>query len=136
MHDKNPREPREQETLELREEELRARTRSVESGQVRVGKDVVEEKQTLDVPVTRDEVTIDRRPVDRRPADGGIGDDDASIRVPVHQEQVEVDKRAVVTEEINVGKRQVEEHVPVTGTVRREEARIEGDGDVDIDRTS
>jgi uncharacterized protein (TIGR02271 family) len=120
------------ETLQLREEELHTRKESVESGRVRVGKDVVEEQQTLDVPVTREEVTIERHPVDRRPAGGRIGNDRETIRVPVHEEQVSVEKRAVVTEEISVGKQQIEETQHVSDTVRREEARIEHEGDVDL----
>lgn len=121
-------------TVQLREEELQARKQSVEAGKVRIGKDVVTEEKNLEVPVTREEVSIERHPVERRPASGAIGEDEQTIRVPVHEEQVSVDKQAVVTEEINVGKRAVQETREVSGTVRREEARIEGEGDVDVSR--
>ena len=120
------------ETLQLREEELQARKESVETGRVRVGTKVVEEQQALEVPVTREEVTIERHPVARQPADGGIDEDRETIRVPVHEEQVSVEKRAVVTEEISVGKQQIEETQHVSDTVRREEARIEREGDVEL----
>jgi len=122
------------ETLELREEELQARKQPVETGRVRVGKEIVEEQQTLDVPVTREEVTIERQPVARRPAEGSIDEGDETIRVPLHEEQVSVEKRPVVTEEIKVGKQQVQETKQVSGTVRREEERVEGEGDVDLNR--
>jgi len=81
------------------------------------------------VPVTRDEVTIERHPVDRRPAERSIDDRGQSIDVPVREEQVELDKRAVVYEEVGVGKREVTDTEQVSGTVRREEARIEREGD-------
>jgi uncharacterized protein (TIGR02271 family) len=122
-----------EQTLELREEQLRVHTEPIERGTVRIGKEVVEEQQTLNVPVTREEVTIERHAVDRRPAEGAIGADEQTIQVPIRQEQVELDKRAVVTEEINVGKRQVQETEQVSDTVRREEARIEREGDVHVD---
>ncbi len=118
-------------TLQLREEELQARKQTVETGKVRIGKEVVSEQKTLEVPVTREEVTVERHPVERRPAEGTIGEGEQTIRVPVHEEQVSVEKRAVVTEEIGVGKRKVQETKEVSGTVRREEARIEGEGNVD-----
>jgi uncharacterized protein (TIGR02271 family) len=122
-------------TVELREEELQARTDTVETGRVNIGKEIVEETQTIDVPVTREEVTIERRPVERRPADGGIGEGEATLRVPVREEQVSVDKRTVVTEEVSVGRRQVPDTQQVSGTVRREEVRVEREGDVaDPDR--
>jgi len=51
----------------------------------------------------------------------------------VREEQVSVEKRAVVTEEINLGTRQVQDTQQVSGTVRREEARIDQEGDVKVD---
>ena len=52
--------------------------------------------------------------------------------MPVHEEQVEVEKRAVVYEEVGVGKREVQDTERVSDTVRREEARIERQGDVRV----
>jgi len=114
--------------LQLREEELIPRKRSVQIGEVNVQTKVVEEQRTLEVPVTREEVTIERRPIDRRPSDTPIAEGQ-TISVPVREEQVEVDKRAVVYEEVNVNKRQVQDTERVSDTVRREEARIEREGD-------
>jgi uncharacterized protein (TIGR02271 family) len=122
-----------QDAMQLREEELIARKQSVETGQVQIGKEIVSEQRTLEVPVTREEVTIERHPVDRRPSDRPIDERNQTIAVPVHEEQVELEKRPVVYEEVGVGKREVEETHEVSGTVRREEARIEQDGDVDPD---
>ena len=118
-------------TVELREEELRARKQPVEAGEVGIRKEVVTEQQTMDVPVTREEVTIERRPTEPRPADRPIGEGE-EIRVPVREEQVRVEKEPVVREEIDIGKRQVQETERVSGEVRREEARIERQGDVDL----
>ena len=42
-------------------------------------------------------------------------------------------KRGVVTEEISVGKQQVQDTERVSGTVRREAVRIDSDGDVEVD---
>jgi uncharacterized protein (TIGR02271 family) len=123
----------EEQVVELREEELRARTVPVETGQVRLGKEIVEEEQSIEVPVTREEVTIERHSVPSRPADGPIENTSETISVPVREEQVSVDKRTVVTDEIVVDKREVQDTERVTDTVRREEARIERDGDVEVD---
>lgn len=124
-------------TIQLREEELSARKEMVETGEVSVHKDVVEEEKTIDVPVSREEVYIERRPVESREADrfdvGEIGEGE-TIRVPVREEQVEVEKRAVVTEEIEVGKRAVQDTERFTDTVRREEVDIKHDDDVEVDQ--
>ena len=119
-------------TVRLREEELRANKTMHETGEVELRKEVRTERQTLDVPVTREEVVIERRPVDRKPDDRPIGEGE-SIRVPVREERVEVEKTPVVKEEVSIGKRAVTETERVSGTVRREEARIEREGDAEIE---
>jgi uncharacterized protein (TIGR02271 family) len=117
--------------VELREEELRATKRPVETGEVRVGKEVVTRQETLDVPVTREEVVVARHPVEPRPSNRPVGQEQ-TIEVPVREERVEVEKQPVVYEEVEVGKRQVQETEQVSGTVRREEVRVEREGDVDV----
>ncbi len=119
--------------LQLREEELIARKQTVETGQVGIRTEVVSEQRTIEVPLTHEEVTIERRAVDRRPAEGIIDDRSRTIEVPVREEQVTLEKRAVVYEEVEVGKRAVQETQQVSGTVRREEAVVEREGDVVVE---
>jgi uncharacterized protein (TIGR02271 family) len=121
-----------QQRMQLREEELRAEKRQVETGQVVLGKDVVEQRRSMDVPVTREEVTIERQPVERRPSDRPIDETSRTIEVPVRGEHVEVEKQPVVYEEVGVGKRAVTETESVSETVRREEARVSREGDVNV----
>jgi uncharacterized protein (TIGR02271 family) len=123
----------EAETLRLREEELRARKTPVETGRVQVGKEVVEEQKSFEVPVSREEVTVERHPVERRRSDEPIRDTESeTIKVPVREERLEVEKRPVVYEEVGVGKRATEETQQVSETVRREELRIDKEGDIDV----
>ncbi len=116
--------------LQLREEELIPRKRTVQTGEVRLQTDVVEEQRTVEVPVTREEVYVERHAVDRRPAERPISEQGETITVPVSEEEVTVEKRAVVYEEVEVGKRAVQETESVDATVRREEVRIEDQGNV------
>jgi uncharacterized protein (TIGR02271 family) len=118
-------------SIELREEELRAEKERVQAGEVRVRKEVVSEKRTIDVPVTREEVVIERKPAAGRTAEGGI-DEDEEIRIPVMEEEVRVEKTPVVREEVTLKKRQVQDTERVSDTVRREEARVEQTGDAKV----
>ncbi|MBV9543893.1 MAG: YsnF/AvaK domain-containing protein [Chloroflexi bacterium] len=120
--------------VQLREEELAARKQQVESGRVSLGTEVVEEEQTLEVPVTREEVTVERHPVDRRPSDEPIEASSEVLRVPVREDQVSVDKQSVVYEEVNVGKRAVQETQRVSDTVRKEVVDVDATGDVEVGR--
>jgi uncharacterized protein (TIGR02271 family) len=120
-------------TLELREEELDARTQAVDVGQVSVGTDVVEEHRTIEVPVTREEVTIERHPVDRRPSDEPIGSGTDVLRVPVQQDQVTAVKQTVIYEELEVGKRAIHDTQHVSETVRKEVVDVDAEGDLQVD---
>jgi uncharacterized protein (TIGR02271 family) len=110
--------------VELAEEELSAHTRDVERGRVHVDKVVTKERQTLDVPVTEEWVAVNRQPVDREVPPGEATFTEETIDVPVRGEEVVVDKRVHIREEIEISKEAVTETRHVTDTVRREEARI------------
>jgi uncharacterized protein (TIGR02271 family) len=126
----------------VHEEELVAQRTRQQAGEVAVGKDVVEERVGLDVPVTREEVEVTRRPVDRAAtsSDAAFTDSGGTIRVPVMAEDVAVSKEARVVEEVEISKAPVTETRHVEDTVRREEVRVEESGDAlagstaDIDR--
>lgn len=116
-----------EERLRLHEEKLNVDKERFQAGEVNVSKHIVEETQTVEVPLTREEVYIERRAVTEETAAGEVFDDGESIHIPVMEERLEVTKRPVVSEEIVVGKREVHDTETVNETVRREEA--------DIDRT-
>ncbi|MDQ2858112.1 MAG: YsnF/AvaK domain-containing protein [Candidatus Eremiobacteraeota bacterium] len=113
--------------LQLREERLSVDKERVSAGEARIGKEVVSEKQSIDVPVFREELYVERRPVSAGTAASSttpIGEGE-EIVVPLTREQVDVQKRTVVTEEVAVGKRRVEDTEHVSDTVRREELRVD-----------
>ena len=116
--------------IKLREERLSVDKQRVAAGEVQITKDVVEHQQDIDVPVIREELFIERRPVSETTADAGdIGEIGAgeTIRVPLMREQVAVTKRAYVTGEVVVGKRDVSETQRVSDTTREEKLRVDGD---------
>jgi uncharacterized protein (TIGR02271 family) len=114
------------------EEELTTRKNREQAGEVVVSKDVVQEQRTVDVPVSRQDVTIERRPVDRdvAPGETTFTNTEKEIRVPVYEENVEVEKRPRVTEEVVVQPTQMTEQKHVTETVRREVPHVETRGEV------
>jgi len=121
-------------TVKRHEEELHARKTPVETGEVRVRKEVITEGQTLEVPVTREEVVIERHPASGHAASSDIRPGE-EIRIPVKEEKVHVDKEVVVKEEVTVGKRKVSDTEHVSGTVKKEQVKVEREGDVDVHTT-
>ena len=113
--------------IERSEERLTVDKDRQQVGSVRVGKRVVEETQSVDVPVTREELVIERRPVDR-PAGQTMSED--NVEIPVYGEQVRTGKETRVVEELEVGKTAETDTQRVTDTVRREEFDVDVDEDV------
>jgi uncharacterized protein (TIGR02271 family) len=117
-------------SVQLRAEELDVQKRPVEKGEVRLRKEVVHETKSIDVPVTREELVIDRHPVHGSAAAGAIESDARDIRIPVREEEVSVEKRPVVKEEVTVGKQTIHDTKRVSADLQREELRVETKGDV------
>jgi uncharacterized protein (TIGR02271 family) len=114
-----------QNNIQLLGEVLRVHKDRINRGEVTLRKEVITETQTVQVPVTREELVIERRAVDdNRPATGNIGEDE-EIRIPLSEERPNIDKSTVVREEVAVGKKPVKEVRDVTGEVRREELVVD-----------
>lgn len=126
--------PTTDEAMTRSEEQLQVGTESRESGRARLRKYVVTEQQTVQVPVTREEVKIEREPI----TDANVGEamDGPAIseeehEVVLHEEQPVVDKQAVPVERVRLGKEQVTEQETVSEQVRQERIEAEGPGVTD-----
>src|SRR5205085_2267451 len=84
-------------TIQLKEEQLKARKTPTKTGEVEVRKEVHTEHKSISVPVEREEVVVERRPAGGKAASGSIKSE--QIRIPVKEEKVNVTKEAVVKEE-------------------------------------
>lgn len=118
--------------IQLRGELLRTVKERINKGEIRLRKEVITEHQTVNVPVTREEVIVEQVPASgARPVGGNIGDQ-GEVRIPVSEERVHVTKEPVVTGEVRAQKRAVQDTQQVSGDVRHEEVRVENEGDVEV----
>ncbi|MFE8601728.1 YsnF/AvaK domain-containing protein [Archangium violaceum] len=121
--------------IPVHKEELDVTRRDVSAGEVRVHKDVVEEVKTVEVPVRRERARVERRNVDPgRPAMNASFQEETVV-VPLRAEEVDVQKRAVVDEEVVIHKDAIEEERRVAESVRREEVEISSPDDADNRRS-
>ena len=114
-----------------RQPHRQGRRRRALRGEVGVRKTVRTERERMEVPTRREEVTVDRVPVEGEASESEIGEDE--VRVPVTEEEVVVEKRPVAKEEIRIRKDVVEDTEVVEEDVRREEIDIDDEttrGDV------
>ena len=109
--------------MTLFEEELEIGKRTVDAGEVVVGKRVEIDQVRQAVPLMREDVVVERRPLPP-----GVGfeprvEGDVTY-IPLLQEELVVEKRLVAREELVIRKRQLVEEQVVEETVRREVADI------------
>ena len=120
-----------EERMTLSEEELAVGRREQRVGEVDVHKSVETRHVQESVPTRHEEVVVERRPVEEgMRAEARIGEDE--IRIPVHEEELVVDKRVVPREELVVRKREVTENQTVEADLRREHAEVRREGEVDV----
>ena len=107
------------------EEELLVGTRERVAGSVKVRKRVRTDRERLEVPTRREEVSVERVPASGEASEAQIGAEE--VAVPVVEDEVVVQKKPVAKEEIRVRKDVVHERQIVEEDVRREEVEIEDD---------
>ncbi|RXJ03075.1 YsnF/AvaK domain-containing protein [Anaerobacillus alkaliphilus] len=122
---------REEAHMDLREEELDIDKYRVETGDVVLHKDIIEEEKVVNVPVSHDQVVIEKKTFDRTPTDEPINGEE-TIHIPVTAERVDVDKHTVVTGEISAHKRSVQETEQVRDILHKEVADVETEGNADV----
>ncbi len=108
------------------EEQLKAGVRETEAGRARVVKDVHEERQTLNVPVEREDVYVTQRPANRPATQQDLNQMDRDIEIPLKEQEVVTSKEARVTGEVNIRKETKRDTERVSDTVRLEDAHVEG----------
>ena len=107
------------------EEELRIGASGREEGGMRVRKRVRTDRERFSVPRRRQEVRVENIPArdDAALSEPEIGDDE--IRIPVIEEEIVVERRPVVKEEIRLRKEVVEEEELIEEEVRKEEVDVD-----------
>lgn len=112
------------------EEQLRVGTEQVQTGRARLRKYVVTEQQSVQVPVSREEVRVEREPItDANRGDALTGADisEEEHEVVLHAERPVVDTEAVPVERVRLSTETVTDQETVTGQVRKENIEVDDD---------
>ncbi|APT91888.1 photosystem reaction center subunit H [Corynebacterium phocae] len=110
------------------EEQLNVGKERVATGTVRLRKYVVTDTETVEVPVTREEVRVERTPISAEEAArmGDVSDEDTETSVTLHEERVVVSKENVPVEKVALHTEEVTETERVSEEVRKERIETEG----------
>jgi uncharacterized protein (TIGR02271 family) len=97
----------------------------IEKGKVRVSKRISEHEEIVDEPLFHEEVKVERVPVNKFiDASPPVRQEGDTLIIPIVKEQVFVQKRLVLVEEIRVKKDLIETHQPQTVTLLKEQVEI------------
>jgi uncharacterized protein (TIGR02271 family) len=110
------------------EEQLRVGTEQVETGRARLRKYVVTEQESVQVPVTREEVRIEREPITDANRDAALSGPEISEEeheVVLHEERPVVQTEAVPVERVRLDTDTVTEDRTVTEDVRKERIDVD-----------
>jgi uncharacterized protein (TIGR02271 family) len=103
-------------------EELAVHTQPISLGRVHVHKGVETVEQQLTIPIFREEAIVERIAPEDYDVTAAVGPDE--LIIPVVEEKIVFEKRAVVKEYIRIRKQRVQEDQDVRGTVRREYVEV------------
>jgi uncharacterized protein (TIGR02271 family) len=110
------------------EEHLVAGTRQTETGRVRLRKYIVTDTETVQVPVSREEVRIEREPITDANRDAAYSGGDITEEeheVTLHAERPVVTTQTEAVERVRLGKETVTETETVSGEVRKEQIELD-----------
>lgn len=110
------------------EEQLRVGTERVEAGRARLRKYVVTEQQTVQVPVSREEIRVDREPItdaNRGEALSGADITEEEHEIILTEERPVVTTEAVPVERVRLGTETVTDTEAVSGEVRKEQIELD-----------
>ncbi|MCY1019511.1 YsnF/AvaK domain-containing protein [Pyxidicoccus sp. MSG2] len=129
--------------IPLAHEEALPRAVAHEVGHLRVHKVVRTEVKHFSIPVRREELVVERvqagdveggaspGAAERGTVPGGLAPfEEATLVIPLHEEQVEFTRTARVWQEVTIARTTREELRQVHTTVRRETARVDEQGEV------
>ena len=114
------RETNEEETIPLTEERLDVSKTSQEN-QATITKKPVKETKTVEVPLTREEVSIERRPASGQKEAQSPIQSEKDIKIPLKREEAKVSKNPYVKEEAVVKKKAVTDKKEIREDVTSEE---------------
>ena len=124
------------ETLKVVEENLKVGTRTVQKGNVRVHRRIVETPVEEQVLLHDEKAAIQRTKIDRpaTEADLQTAFKDKSIEIQETTQEPVVSKSARVVEEVTVGKKATDRTETVRDTLRRTEVDVENDNTASLKR--
>ncbi|MDD2620214.1 MAG: YsnF/AvaK domain-containing protein [Syntrophomonadaceae bacterium] len=122
-------EPQDQIKLQVRKEELDINKKWAQTGEIKWHKEVRIEEKNIIVPVMHEELIIEKKL-----ADAGSSDliHTETIRIPLREERVNIQKQTFDLEHVEIYKRQLQETALGEAMLKKEAVNIKTTGNIDL----
>ena len=130
----DPKQPVKPEAIPVIEEQVHIDKHLVEKGKLRITKQVKEEDTTVEVTEMQEEIQVEHVPINRYVSSSPeVRHEGDTMIIPVVREEVIVEKRLMLVEEVRVTTHRKETRRPVQLTLRKEEISVAqvGPGETD-----
>jgi len=114
-------------TFEIKEEQLDIAKKWIQTGDVKIHKEIFSEEKNFTIPIKREELVIEKKSI----AQDNSSDKDSEtqiIRIPLTEEQVEFSKHKVTLEDISIYKQQIKDIEHIEETLKKEKPKVKISG--------
>ena len=101
----------------LLEEKLDIYKQWIKTNDVNFRRETIFEDRNIIVPIKKEYLIIEKKSLE--------GKNNESIRIPISEEQITIDKKRIILEEINIYKHKIKDFETIVETLRHEELRID-----------
>lgn len=118
-------------TLQIKEEKLDIAKKWIQTGDVKIHKEIFSEEKKFTIPIQREELVIEKKII----ASDTLKDEDSEtqiIRIPLAEEQVEFSKHKVILEDISIYKQQIKDIEHIEETLKKEKPKVKISGSPNI----
>jgi uncharacterized protein (TIGR02271 family) len=111
--------------ITLREEQLDIEKEKVKTVDVDIHKEVVTDEKNVTVPVSREELVVEK-------AEDDHGKEEETMRIPLREERIDVDKDSVPLNDVSVHKEESKDKETVEETLKKEKLATDTEGDAQV----
>lgn len=117
--------------FKIKEEQLDIAKKWIQTGDVKIHKEIFSEEKNFTIPIQREELVIEKKSM----ASDTSTDEDSEtqiIRIPLSEEQVEFSKHKVILEDISIYKQQIKDVQHIEETLKKEKPKIQISGSPNV----
>lgn len=119
------------ETLQIKEEQIDIAKRWIQTGDVKIHKEIFSEEKNFTIPIQREDLVIEKKSI-ASDASKDKTSETQIIRIPLTEEHVEFSKHKVVLEDISIYKQQINDIEHIEKTLKKEKPKVKISGSPNV----